>query len=161
MQLGYKDKTVSDSAKLWPIYICFFIFGVLIAFTKESFSMATLVLSVVLSLAIGFLMISLLILAFNRGNSDLTGVSGQFAREAVGDGMLFMIPFTALALIAQVILGWDAVMPFASAGVMTAATSTGSEIMKKGAQGIKNVMIPSGLAFLVSTSWMILIGTLP
>jgi hypothetical protein len=97
----------------------------------------------------------------NAGNADLRQTSSQFAREAVSTGMLFMIPFTALAVLARFVLGWEAVMPFASAAIMTAAATAGTEVMKKGAQGIKNVLIPSVLAFVLSTGWMMLAGILP
>ena len=81
--------------------------------------------------------------------------------EAVGSGMLFMIPFTVLAILAMVVLGWNAIMPFASAAVTTAAATAGTEAMKKGAQGIKNVLIPTVAAMVVSTVWMLLVGILP
>jgi hypothetical protein len=51
-------------------------------------------------------------------------------------------------------------MAFASAGITTAAAVVGTEVMKKGAKGIKNVIIPSLLAFLISTGWMLLIAKL-
>jgi hypothetical protein len=98
---------------------------------------------------------------FNRGNQALYAENNQFAQEAVGTGMLFMIPFTVLAILAQLLLGWNAVMPFASAAIMTASATAGTEVMKKGAQGIKNILIPSFLAFVFSTGWMMLAGILP
>lgn len=98
---------------------------------------------------------------FNIGNAELTQLNAQFAKEAVGNGMLFMIPFTILAIFAQFILGWDAVMPFASAAIMTACATAGAEVMKSGAKGIKNVMLPTGIAFVLSTSWMMLVTILP
>ena len=72
-----------------------------------------------------------------------------------------MIPFTILAVLALVALGWNTIMPFASTAIMTAAATAGTEVMKKGAQGVKNMMIPSLVAFLLSTSWMLLVGILP
>ncbi len=119
-------------------------------------------LSFLLALVIGLLAVNILIMLLNSSNKTLSAESGgQFAREAVGTGMLFMIPFTILAGLAQLLLGWNAVMPFASAAIMTACATAGTEVMKKGAQGIKNVMIPSAIAFLLSTGWMILVGIMP
>ena len=69
--------------------------------------------------------------------------------------------FTILAVLALVVLGWNTIMPFASTAIMTAAATAGTEVMKKGAQGVKNMMIPSLVAFLLSTSWMLLVGILP
>lgn len=161
MRLGYAGGAGPGGVKLWPVYLCFIIFGLIIPFSKEEWKITTLLLSLFIALLVGFLAVNLLIAAFNSGNTALRQANGQFAREAVGNGMLFMIPFTVLAVLAQFVLGWDAVMPFASAAIMTAAATAGTEVMKKGARGAKNVMIPSGLAFVLSTGWMMLVGILP
>lgn len=161
MKLGYAEGAGPGRVNFWPVYLCFVIFGILIPFTKTEFKITTLLLSILISLLVGLLAINLLIIAFNSGNAALRQADGQFAREAVKSGMLFMIPFTVLAVLAQFALGWNAVMPFASAAIMTAAATSGTEVMKRGAQGIKNVMLPSVLAFVFSTMWMILAGMLP
>jgi len=109
----------------------------------------------------GLLAINLLILAFNSGNAALRQTDRGFAREAVGTGMLLMIPFTALAVMALVLMGWNGIMPFASAAITTAAATAGTEAMKRGAQGTKNVMIPTLVAIVLSTAWMMLTGILP
>lgn len=158
-RLGYKDPKESGSGSYLPVFLCFIVFGVLIAFNKPEFRIVSLLVSVLISLVFAFLMVGVLVLVFNSGNRQETG--NGFAREAVSQGMLFMVPFTVLAVLAQVILGWDAVMAFVSAAVMTAAASAGTEAMKRGAKGIKNVLLPSAVAFLVSTCWMMIIGLLP
>lgn len=162
MNLGYASPPGQSSVKFWPIYLCFIIFGILIPFSKPEPGVITFLLSVLLALVIGLLAVNILIMLLNSSNKTLSAESGgQFAREAVGTGMLFIIPFTILAGLAQLLLGWNAIMPFASAAIMTACATAGTEVMKKGAQGIKNVMIPSAIAFLLSTSWMILVGIMP
>lgn len=158
MKLGY---TEAQGVKIWPVYLCFILFGFMIPFTKTEFKFTTLLLSLLTALMLAFLSINLLIMIFNAANAALRQSNSQFAREAVSAGMLFMIPFTVLAALAQFILGWNAVMPFASAAVMTACATAGTEVMKRGAQGTKNVMIPSLIAFLVSTGWMMLVAVLP
>ncbi|MDD4169314.1 MAG: hypothetical protein PHD36_03485 [Desulfotomaculaceae bacterium] len=161
-KLGYTDGAGPNAAALWPVYLCFLVFGIMIPFTKPEFKLTTLLLSVLLALVVGLLAVYLLILIFNAGNPALREAGkSQFAREAVAAGMLFMIPFTVLAVLAQFGLGWNAVMPFASAAIMTAAATAGSEVVKKGAQGIKNMLIPAGLAFVLSTGWMMLVAMLP
>lgn len=161
MRLGYTDSAGPDKVKFWPIYLCFLIFGIIAPFSKAEFNLTTVLLSLFVSLLVGVLAVNLLIMIFNAGNADLRQTSSQFAREAVNTGMLFMIPFTILAILAQFLLGWSAVMPFASAAIMTTAATAGTEVMKKGARGIKNVLIPTALAFVLSTGWMMLIGILP
>jgi len=162
MNLGYAQAPARKKTALWPAYLCFMTLGLLIPFSRPDFKILTLLLSFLLALIIGLLAVQLLIILFNSGNKELRLESGgQFSREAVGSGMLFMIPFTVLAVLAQLLLNWDAVMPFASAAIMTAAATAGAEVMKKGAQGMKNILIPSGLAFLLSTGWMMLVALLP
>jgi hypothetical protein len=160
-RLGYAAGAGPDGVKIWPAYLCFIIFGILMPFSKPEFKFTTLLLSLIIAIAVGFMAVNILIMAFNSGNADLRQTDGGFAREAVGSGMLFMIPFTVLAILAMVVLGWNAIMPFASAAVTTAAATAGTEAMKKGAQGIKNVLIPTVAAMVVSTVWMLLVGILP
>jgi len=162
MNLGYARPSEQQKIKFWPVYVCFIVFGFLIPLSRDDYSITTFLLSVVLAAFIGLMSVNLLIMLLNNSNAELNQQSGgQFARQAVGTGMLFMIPFTVLAVLAQLLLGWNAVMPFASAAIMTAAANSGTEVMKKGAQGIKNIMIPSVLAFFLSTGWMLLVGLLP
>lgn len=161
-QLGYKNPALGSSGSFLPIYMCFTVFGILIGFNKAEFKIISLLMSVAISLVIGLLMVRILLLILNSGNPALKKETGnQFARESVSQGMIFVVPFTVLAVLAQVVLGWDTVMAFVSAAVMTAAASAGTEAMKRGARGIKNVILPSLLAFVVSTGWMLIVGLLP
>lgn len=168
MNLGYKNASMQNSSPkkksgtFLPVYLCFMVFGILISLNKSEFRIAYLFLSILVALFLGLAVIQLLIFIFNSGNKVLRQqTGGGFAREAVSNGMFYMIPFTILAALAQLILGWDTVMSFASAAIMTAAASSGIEVMKAGAQGIKNVLLPSVIAFMVSTVWMLLVGILP
>ena len=63
----------------------------------------------------------------------LDGTAGQTLGRAgiglaVGRGYLLLIPFTLLAAQAAVGLGWDAALPFAAAGIMTAGAAAGAEL---------------------------------
>ena len=160
-KLGYAAGAGPDGVKLWPAYLCFIIFGVLIPFSRPDYKFTTIIFSLIIAIVVGLLAVNLLIAAFNSGNKDVRQADGGFAREAVGTGMLFMIPFTALAIMALALLGWNAIMPFASAAITTAAATAGTEAMKRGAQGVKNVMIPTLVAIVLSTVWMMLTSILP
>ncbi|MGI6436235.1 MAG: hypothetical protein ACOX0F_12955 [Syntrophomonadaceae bacterium] len=160
-KLGYAAGAGPEGVKLWPTYLCFVIFGVLIPFSRPEFKFTTLIFSLIVAIVVGLLAVNLLIIAFNSGNAAVRQADGGFAREAVGTGMMFMIPFTVLAILALALLGWNAIMPFASAAITTAAATAGTEAMKRGAQGLKNVMIPTLVAMVLSTLWMMLTGILP
>lgn len=81
--------------------------------------------------------------------------------EAVLDGYLYMLPFLALALFSTLLFKWQAAMSFASAAVMIGGATAGTEIMKKGAKGIKNMLIPSGIGFVITLLWMTLLTIIP
>lgn len=136
-------------------YICFVIFGVLISLSKTDFRWSNLFIMVMLSFVIGITEVNLLILFLNLVNKKERKEKGShYIAEAVGMGMLFMIPFTVLAILAQFLLGWSTIMPFASAAITTSSATAGTEVMKKGGKGMKNVLIPSALAMIFSTIWM-------
>jgi len=161
MNLGYARKGEQQSIKFWPVYLCFTIFGILIPFSKSEIKFSSILLSILIAMIVGLLTVNLLIGLLRKGNQTLDAENSQFAHQAVSIGMLFMIPFTVLAVLAQLLLDWNAVMPFASAAITTASATAGTEVMKKGAQGIKNVLMPSLLALVFSTAWMMLAGMLP
>lgn len=160
-KLGYAAGAGPEGVKLWPAYLCFVIFGVMMPFSRPEFKFTTLIYSLMIAIVVGLLAVNLLIIAFNSSNAAVRQADRGFAREAVGTGMLFMIPFTVLAILALAILGWNAIMPFASAAITTAAATAGTEAMKRGAQGLKNVMIPTLVAMVLSTVWMMLTGIMP
>ena len=165
MKLGYKGSTgngeVNKGMSFWPVYLCFVVFGAIVPFTRSEVKLTTALISVSIALVVGWLAVNLLVMLLNAANRPLEESHQGFAREAVGTGMLFMIPFTVLAIIALAVLGWNAVMPFASAAITTAAATAGAEAMKRGAQGTKNVMIPTLVAMVLSTVWMMLTSILP
>jgi len=161
-KLGYRQELKGNRVKFMPAYLCFMTFGVLVAINKPTIGIVSMGLSVFAAFSFAVLAIQLITWAFNKFNPDLCAqTGGQFAQSAVSQGMTFMIPFAVLAVLANVLLGWDAVMPFASAAIMTAGASAGMEVMKAGAQGIKNILLPTLLSFIISTLWMLLVGILP
>jgi hypothetical protein len=107
-------------------------------------------------------MIKFLILLLKSFNRDLIDNAGKhFAKEAVQKGMLFMIPFTVLAMLAFFILKWNAIMPFASAAITTSSAIAGAEVMQKGGKSLRNIIIPTLLGMLFSTAWMLTLALLP
>jgi hypothetical protein len=80
---------------------------------------------------------------------------GAFTK-AVSSGLLMLLPFTMLAALAELVLGWNAVQPFMTAGVMTAAGLAGAEAVRLGGGRLINAVAPAlaGLAF--SSLWLVL-----
>jgi len=76
--------------------------------------------------------------------------------EATNTGFLMLIPFTTLALIAELALDWNAVQVFASAGIMTAGATMGIELGKISKSGVFAGLMPSAAALSMSVMWMVL-----
>lgn len=70
---------------------------------------------------------------------------------AVDTGMLFLVPFATMSLIATYFLQWTLTGGFISTGIMAVGTASAIEIGKlKEKQEIKNTIITSGVAFVFS-----------
>ena len=146
---------------VWPAVLCFITFGVLMPLTRPAFSVWTFLWSILLALVIAALTLSLLLASFHMGTQQLRQYDQHFARNVVGAGMIFMIPFAVLAALALIAFGWDAIMPFASAAVTTGAAAAGTEAMTRGARGLRLMIVPTVIAMIFSTIWMVLITFIP
>lgn len=156
------EESKNKRAFIWPFYFCFLVFGILSALGKSEVKMLSFLLTVIISLMIGALVINLLIILLKVFNKNLIIDTGTlFAKEAVASGMMFLIPFTVLAMLAFFVLNWNVVMPFASAAITTSAANAGTEVIKKGGKSIKNLIIPSVLGMFFSTVWMLILAILP
>lgn len=74
-------------------------------------------------------------------------------KAATGAGFLMMFPFAALAAAAELHLGWNAVLAFAMAGIMTSGAAAGAELAKLGGGPVASAIVPTSLAFLFSVAW--------
>ncbi|MBU0609175.1 MAG: hypothetical protein KKI08_14915 [Armatimonadetes bacterium] len=74
----------------------------------------------------------------------------------VATGMLMIVPFTVLALVAEFSLGWSATQAFAAAGLMTGAGGVGVEIGRLGPRKLLNSLVPAGGGALFVVIWMLL-----
>jgi hypothetical protein len=91
-------------------------------------------------------------------------VNGKVRREqgagalakAVSSGLLMLLPFTVLAALAEVALGWNAVQPFMTAGVMAAAGFASAEASRLGGSRIGNMVVTSLAGLALSSAWLIL-----
>ena len=61
--------------------------------------------------------------------------------NAMGNGFLMLLPFTVLAAVAELYLGWNAVQAFSAAGIMTGAASAGMELGKLGGGRLADAML--------------------
>lgn len=105
-------------------------------------------------------LISLLLFAFQdkaRPRLDFREVKAAVAR-----GLLIITPFTVVAVIAELVLGWNAVQAFTSAGLLTASAAGGMEMAKVSGPRVLSLALGSAGAFALMIAWMfatVLIGT--
>ncbi len=100
-----------------------------------------------------FLAVQLLVMILRLVNPrmDRDGIS-----KAAATGLLMLLPFAALALVAELLLGWNASQAFASAALVTACGAVGAEVGRRGGGGLRSVLVPAVIAFLLSTAWVLL-----
>ncbi len=81
---------------------------------------------------------------------------GGAALVPVATGMLMLVPFTVLALVAELALGWSAAQAFAAAGIMTGAGAVGMEIGRLGPRKLLNSLVPAAGGVLLIVLWTLL-----
>ncbi len=87
-------------------------------------------------------------------NLGLRKQGGGKVRGATSEGTLVLLPFTVLAVLAEVFLGWNAVQAFASAGTMASAAAMGAAAMRQGGGRWANALGPSLGGMALSAGWM-------
>jgi len=75
--------------------------------------------------------------------------------NAIGSGFLMLLPFTVLAAVAELYLGWNAVQAFSAAGIMTGGASAGMELARIGGGRLAGMMLPILGAFVLSGAWLL------
>jgi len=93
-----------------------------------------------------------LILAFDAPVRDSSGYPGAW--DAVARGFLTIIPFTVLAILAELLFKWGATQAFTQAGIMTAGAAVGMEVMRRSGQKVKYMVVSMVGAFAFSMAWI-------
>ncbi len=89
------------------------------------------------------------------GNAPLRQSSGYMgAWDAVARGFLTVIPFTVLALLADLAFGWNAATAFIQAAIMTSGAAVGVEVMRRSGQKLTYIIVPMAGAFAFSIIWI-------
>ncbi len=128
--------------------LCFALLGGLTARRGDT---ATAITATALSLLTGWL--ALVVLGWLLAASS-KGMGLREARRAVTRGFLLLIPFTLLALVADLGLGWDSAGAFACAGIMTSSTAVGAEMAGGGGRGPASVVLTLLFGTALSALWI-------
>ncbi|MGE4072293.1 MAG: hypothetical protein AB7E72_14075 [Lysobacterales bacterium] len=109
------------------------------------------------ALILGEFAIVLLRALLHAGNGSVRAEHGtQVVRAAVDEGLLMLLPFAALALLAELGFGWESVQAFAAAGLLTAASLAGSTLTAKGGSAVYNALAPMAVMLPTVAAWAML-----
>lgn len=141
--------------------LCFMAFGIT-AFSNplDRFSLYNIGVGILVGLIFGWFFRKFLYGFLGLFNKKLKSEKGKATiHYAVDNGMMFLVPFAMMALMATFYLKWSMTSGFISAGIMAVGTSAAIEIGKlKNKQEIKNTIITSAVSFLFSYCWTFSIG---
>lgn len=136
--------------------ICFAAFGVS-AFTNplDRFNIYNIIFGILIGLLFGWLFKKFLRGFLGLFNTKFKKEHGKEPiRFAVDSGMLFLVPFAVMVLIAVFYLRWSMTGGFISAGIMAVGTASAITMEKlKGKHEIRNTLATSGVSLLFSFIW--------
>lgn len=74
---------------------------------------------------------------------------------AVVRGFLVVLPFTAMALLAELAYDWVAAQAFVQASIMTSGAAAGAELMRQAGRKTRYLIVSTVVAFVFSGVWTI------
>ncbi len=151
-----QDFKKGNGLKSWVRYLCFIGIGIsAFANPMDPFSLYNILFGAVAGLLFGWLFRIFLRSFLSLFNGKFKKEKGkEVIRHAVDSGMLFLIPFAVMMLIAVFYLNWSETRGFVSAGIMAVGTAAAIEMGRvKGKQEIRNTIATSGISFLFSFLW--------
>lgn len=149
-----------NSVKRFIGLLCFTLFGIVATFQQgKEFDPWYLLYGAVVGFAFGWISMFILALLLRLINPGLRKIiKNGFARKAVAQGMVFMVPFAVTAFMAAYFLHWRSATLFISAGISAVAIAIGEEIGKLyGKPKLWNNIVPSVVASACSLAWLYLI----
>jgi hypothetical protein len=149
-----------NSVKRFVGLLCFTLFGIVAVVQRgQEFNPWYLLYGAVVGFAFGWISMFILALLLRLINPGLRKtIKNGFARKAVAQGMVFLVPFALMAFMATYLLHWKSATLFVSAGISTVAIATGEEIGKLYPKPkLWNNIVPSMVASAISMLWLYLI----
>lgn len=140
--------------------ICFIVFGVISTMQRgNEKDLVNILFGVLIGLVFGWISMWLMAMFIRWFNPGLKKkYKRSFARKAVSCAMVYMVPFSAMALIAVYFLHWKSAGLFVSAAISAVAVSVGAELAKLyDKPKMINNIIPSIIAAGCSMLWMFFI----
>ena len=73
--------------------------------------------------------------------------------NAVARGFLVVLPFTFLALLAELVYDWQAAPAFIQASIMTSGAAAGAELMRQAGRKTRYLIVSMIVAFVFAAAW--------
>lgn len=129
-------------------------------YAEKPFGPVFLIYGILVGIYFGILYKFVLGFLLGVSNRDLKQEHGKkIVKYCISKGLLFLVPFAVIALLAAYVMDWTITTGFVSAGLMTAGASITLELEKvKGKGAVKNSLLPLGVSFVFSSIWAIGIG---
>ena len=156
--MNNQPATTNTKLNRFVVLVCFAVLGALTARRTGGWLIPVSALGCALSAGLSLKLLGWLVLALNAPLRQQHGAAA--IREAIFKGFLLIIPFTALALMADLGLKWSAVQAFTSAGITTAGATVATELSRLGGRKLFSMALPSVVAFGFSALWLILSAVL-
>jgi hypothetical protein len=141
--------------------LCFCVFG-MVGFIRQGGDMNLwfILYGVLTGLIFGSLsmLILAIVLRIINPKLKLTQKKG-FARRSVSEGMVYMVPFAVMAVLAAFFLNWSSAGLFVSAAIAAAASATGGAISRLyDKPRLLNNVVPSVIASACSMVWLFFVA---
>jgi len=133
--------------------LCFAILGALTGRDMQKTGPLVLVYAIATA-ALAWLSVRLL--AWLAGRLSSRQDAQTTADEAAKRGFLMIVPFTALALLADLIVGWHATQAFTAAGILTAGASAAAELEANGEPKPSTRILLTVAASALAVLWIVL-----
>jgi len=92
--------------------------------------------------------------------SPAAAADSPVVAQAVGRGFMLLLPFTALAVLAEGLLDWNAAGAFAAAGIMVGASSAGAETAAVTGAGWRGTLPCTAAGFGLVGAWVLVTALL-
>ena len=137
--------------------LCFCIFG-MVGFLHQGndLNVWDMLYGALVGLIFGFLSMLFLAIVLRIINNKLKKIYKKgFARKSVSEGMVYMVPFAVMAVLAAYYLNWSSAGLFVSAAIVAAASGTGAAISRLyDKPKLLNNIVPSFIASACSMAWL-------
>ena len=145
----------------WLRRICFILLGIVgFADATDPFEIGRLTAGIIVGILFGFVASVFFKMVLWLMNPKLNKTTGKKAiKEVVDRGMMFLLPFTVMSILAVFVLGWQANSVFVGPALMCVGVVVSSELEKAwGKAKFKNTITTVALSGGFASLWILAVN---